>query len=403
MFKQTTLKNGLRIVTEKADFNTVTIGVWVGTGANNENDKLNGISHVLEHMAFKGTTTKTAQELANQIESLGGYCNAYTANEVTAYHVSLLPKDWKAGVDFLGDILQNSTFPEKELESEKKVILQEILRCQDNPNCCLYDLLLKNIYKGSMAAHPVIGTAKNVKSFTSKDLKAYMKKYYTFDNMVVSAAGNISHRKFVKYIKSVFTNFEVHAKYKMLKPEFKAGTYTKKSKFDQAQLFVCYEGLGNKDKDRYTSIVFDNILDGMSNRLFQVVREKHGLAYAVGSMCEGETNYGILGAIAGVSNANTKKAAKLCKEVLESMKTDISDEELEKAKNICAYKAATFADDCNNIAIKNACEWLLHGKIVTSKEKCKKIMAVTKEQVFDFAKKYLKDDKLAIVILKGNA
>lgn len=398
--KITTLDNGLRIVTEQKPFHTVVIGAWVDVGSDNEPEHLNGISHFLEHMAFKGTKTKNAQELADWIEALGGDCNAYTCNLRTAYHVSLLPEYWKQGVDFLGDILQNSVFPEDELEMERNVIIQEILRANDNPNHVLWDKFMMNTYPNSAIGRSTLGTIENIERITRQDLLDYMKSKYAFDSIIVSACGDIDHDEFVEYVKNVFVDFVDKSDKVITTTDFNENTTYVESKFDQAQVLMAVD---HKDciDDSVTSkrMLFSNILNGMSNRLFQEVREKRGLAYSVGfTTIEGNT-YGMLGVFAGVSPEKVDETISVCKEVLESMKTNITEEELQKAKNVALHNIASFADNVGGIASFNAEELFFYKKIHTVDEIINDIRQVTIKDIYDFANKYL-NGKYSITVLK---
>ena len=239
----TTLDNGLKIVTSNAGFKKAVIAVYVKTGLINETDDNNGISHFLEHMAFKGTTTKTAKELAEQIENLGGYMNAATGRETTTYYVAVLPENWKTAVDFLADILQNSTFPKEELEKERKVILEELARSKDNPTSILSNHMMYSTYQNSNLKNPILGSAENINKFKAKDLKDYMNQWYTFDNMVISACGEIDHDTFVDYVKKLFNNFpKTHLSND--KPiEFISGRHDFTDKFDQAHILLTLKGI----------------------------------------------------------------------------------------------------------------------------------------------------------------
>jgi len=398
----TTLDNGLRVVTYNKDFNKAVIGIYVNTGLINETDDINGISHVLEHMAFKGTTTKTAKQLAEQIENLGGYMNAYTSNEVTAYYVGLLPKDWKTGIDFLSDILQNSTFPEEELEKERNVILEELSRSYDNPTHILFYHMMYNTYRNSNLKNPILGPIKNIEKFTAKDLKDYMKKWYTLDNMIISASGNIDHDEFVEYIKQSFTNLpEKHVVEKQI-IGFNPGRNDFTDKFDQAHILLALNGINAGSSEEPLYGVFVNILNGgMSCRLFQEIREKRGLAYAVSNVEENGKDWGYFGIYLGVNKDKIEEAIDASKDILKSMITNISDEDLEKAKNITLFNLANKYDSCSQMSISNAYDLLYKNEVISYNDLRGIIQGMTKEDLINFAKRYI-DDNFSITVLKPN-
>lgn len=174
----TKLENGLTIVTQNKDFNNLSIGIWVKAGLLTETPEINGISHFLEHMAFKGTTTKNAKELIDSIEQIGAQCNAYTSTDHTCYYVNLLPEYWKQGIDFLSDIVQNSTFPEEEIERERNVILQELKASLDDPTNIAFYAFMENVYKDQILGKKILGTEENIKRFTKQDFINYVTSGY---------------------------------------------------------------------------------------------------------------------------------------------------------------------------------------------------------------------------------
>ena len=397
-----TLDNGLKIVTSNAGFKKAVIAVYVKTGLINETDDNNGISHFLEHMAFKGTTTKTAKELAEQIENLGGYMNAATGRETTTYYVAVLPEDWKTAVDFLADILQNSTFPKEELEKERKVILEELARSKDSPSSVLSNHMMYHTYKNSNLKNPIVGSEKNINKFAAEDLKKYMARWYTFDNMVISACGEIDHDAFVKYIKERFDNFPKTHVNNEQPVEFIPGRHDFTDKFDQAHVLLTLKGIDENSsvEERLINTIFDNIIDGgMSGRLFQEIREKRGLAYSVSSIGSVGKNWGYFGVYLGVKKENIEEAIKVAKDVLNSMTTEISDKEFEKAKNMAMFGLATYYDSCSSIVSSNASDLIRGRDILTYKEIKDKMQKITKNDVIHFGKRYI-NDHFSITVLK---
>lgn len=390
----TTLEDGLRIVTQKADFNDVFIGAWIKVGLVNESDEENGLSHFLEHMVFKGTETKTALELSDYIEKLGGECNAYTSTEETVIHTSVLPEYWKFGVDFLADVIQNSTFPKYEIERERNVIMQEIAMYENDQGSEMYNQALSNMYSDDPMGRTILGPRSNIQRFTRDDLVAYYNKWYTPDNIVISACGDIDHEEFVNYVKEQFRlNFRSSDKPEIKSSLFKVNESRKQNIFSQSQFLLTAEGPNFKnsdDKDRLTLQLLWNIIDGgMSCRLFQEIREKNGLAYHVSLSVSCNESTGFFGVYAALKEENIEKAINLSKQVLESAKHDIKEEELEKAKNSILYGLARKYDSCSSIATSNAQRTMFNLGYKDYDEIKEIIEEITMDDVIKCANKYI--------------
>ena len=204
-YQKTVLPNGIRIVSEEIPHvKSISIGVWIGTGSRNETESTNGISHFLEHMVFKGTEHRSTQQIARSLESVGGYLNAFTTKEHTCYYARVLDEFTELAVDVLSDLVQFPLFPEKEIEKEKSVVLEELKNAEDDPDDLIHDYLETNIYSSDTLRFPVLGSARNVSSFKRKDLTGYVRERYTAGNIVVAAAGNFPHLKFVELVQKYF-------------------------------------------------------------------------------------------------------------------------------------------------------------------------------------------------------
>lgn len=402
MTKITVLNNGFKIITEKRNFNNVSMGVFVKVGLFNETDEMNGISHFLEHMAFKGTKTKTAQELVDSIEKLGGNCNAFTSTTHTAYLVNLLPEHWKAGVDFLSDIIKNSTFPEEEIERERNVILQEIAMYEDNISSVSWNEIISNAFKGQALGRKVIGTEENVKRFTRNDLIKYITDGYVANKMTFSICGNVKHEEVVKYVKAAFSNLNTEFKLQEFSSKYKSPKKRKEveTKFDQAHVCLTVPGRKMFERSNYVHSIFNNILDGgMSTRLFQEVRERNGLGYATSTIAESEPNTGIYGVWAAVDKEDIEKTVEVLEAAFKSMMQNIGDDEFEKAKNITLYNLTSKEDDCYSVMDANAVCGIFDKKRKSLKTKKAIINKITKQDVIEYAKS-LCDKEMDIVIVK---
>lgn len=389
----TELDNGLIIITEKREFNNITMGVFVAAGLINETPETNGISHFLEHMAFKGTKTRTQHELSNMIENLGGRMNAYTSNDHTAYHVSVLPQHWKTGVEFLSDIIQNSIFPEEEIEKERNVILQEIKMYEDDPASVAFSNFNEITYKDQSFGRPILGPVENIKKFTKEDFIQYIQAGYKSNSIIFSICGNVNHDEVVAYVKSQFNQLMPGYTLPHQENTFVKGFKVVEKDIEQAHVVIGLKGPSITDSEKYTYSIFHNIFaGGMSCRLFQKVREEHGLAYAVQLWDDKIKDAGCFGIYAGVAEEDIEKVIIVCKDTLDTMRTDISDEDFMKAKNLAYYSLACRYDQCHNIMCSNAINMLHTGEIESFEDIKLKIKAITKQDIFDFAKKYITND-----------
>lgn len=297
------LNNGVRVVLEKIpQVRSVAIGIWIGVGSRHENKENNGISHFLEHMIFKGTQNRTARDIAEAFDSIGGQINAFTAKEYTCLYTKVLDKHAPFALEILADMFFNSTFDEVELEKEKLVVLEEIKMSEDTPDDLVHDLLSKAAFKSHPLGYPILGTSDTLESITSDLLFQYIEEMYTPDKIVISVAGNIDD-SFIKIIDHYFGSF--NRKGKMIQendPIFHADKITRRKETEQAHICIGFEGLSLGSKQIYDLIIMSNILGGsMSSRLFQKVREEEGLAYSIYSYHSSYQNTGMLTIYSGTS------------------------------------------------------------------------------------------------------
>jgi predicted Zn-dependent peptidase len=274
------LSNGLTVATETLpSIETVALGVWVRSGARNEREEEHGMAHLLEHMAFKGTSSRTAFQIASEIENVGGEINAATSVETTSFYARVLSDDIPLAVDLLADILQDSTFDPDELEREQHVILQEIGAAHDTPDDVVFDHFTESAFRNQTIGRSILGTPKTVKSFTSKQLHAFMERQYGAEDMVVVAAGEVQHDAFVREVEAKLGSFR--AKSNSIVPQkahYVGGDFREERDLMDAQIILGFEGRAYHVRDFYASQVLSMILGGgMSSRLFQEVREKRGL------------------------------------------------------------------------------------------------------------------------------
>ncbi|MFD1360383.1 M16 family metallopeptidase [Lentibacillus salinarum] len=301
MIEKHTSDNGLRIVLENIPaVRSVTIGIWVKTGSRNETEDINGISHFLEHMFFKGTNTRSPQDIAEAFDAIGGQVNAFTSKEYTCFYAKVMDTHKDEALAILADMFFNSSFDEEEMEREKKVVLEEIKMYEDTPDDIVHDILARASFGDHPLGYPILGTEKQLQSFTPDTLRNYINERYTPDNVVVSVAGNVEDL-FIQTVESYFSGFRSEARQtEVERPAFLANQIERHKDTEQAHLCLGYNGLPVDDDNMYSLIILNNVLGGsMSSRLFQEVREKQGLAYAVFSYHASFLDNGLLTIYAG--------------------------------------------------------------------------------------------------------
>jgi predicted Zn-dependent peptidase len=305
-----TLSNGLRIVTDRIDtVASVTLGLWVDVGTRHEPARINGVAHFLEHMAFKGTKRRSALAIAEEIEAVGGHLNAYTSRESTAYYAKVLKDDVPLALDILADILQHSTFEPSELERERTVILQEIGQANDTPDDIVFDYFQERAYPDQAMGRPVLGSPKIIRKLSRKSVVSYLKDHYGASRMVLSAAGNLDHDAFVGMAARLLSDMPAERDVATEPARYVGGDHRLGRDLEQLHLILGFPSLTLDDPDYYAAAVLSTAFGGgMSSRLFQEVREKRGLVYAVSSFAHSYRDGGLFGIYAGTGE---KEAAEL--------------------------------------------------------------------------------------------
>ncbi|MBX9705019.1 MAG: insulinase family protein, partial [Gammaproteobacteria bacterium] len=330
----TTLPSGLRIVTNTNNsVQTISCGAWFNVGTRHETKDINGIAHMLEHMAFKGTKRRTAVQIAEEIESVGGYLNAYTAREVTAYYARILKDDLPLAVDLLSDILQHSTFDKDEFVREQGVVLQEIGQTNDTPDDVVFDYFQETCYPDQPMGWPTLGTEDVIKALTPKQVSTYMSDHYSLSNMVFSAAGNVSHDAVVALCQRHFDTMPKDRSLIVKPSVYKGGEFRQEKELEQAHIILGFEGVPFSHPDYYAMMVYSTILGGgMSSRLFQEIREKRGLVYTVQSSTSSYRDSGIFQVYAGTGENEVAELIPVMCEELCKMSINVTDEEIKRAK-----------------------------------------------------------------------
>ena len=332
--KVSTLDNGLRVVTEfMPHVATAAIGIWVGAGARHEHAREHGLSHLLEHMAFKGTHTRDACTIAEVIETVGGDLNAETGVEHTSYTVRLMGTDVPLGIEILADILINSRFDEDELEREKNVILQEIGAVDDTPDDLATDLFLETAFKGQAIGRSILGTPESVAGFSREAIIAYLARNYRAPQMVLSAVGAVNHDDVVAHAKRLLSSFSAEPSSMPAPAIYSGGEMHLDRDLEQTHLLIGYKGLPFLDDAVYAMQVFANLLGGgMSSRLFQEVREKRGLAYSVDAFHWGFADTGLFGMAAGTAPEDVNKLVPVLLDCLKEAAHNVTEAEINRAR-----------------------------------------------------------------------
>ncbi|WP_439123371.1 M16 family metallopeptidase [Marivita sp.] len=330
----TTFPNGFRVVTEHMPgLESAAIGIWVTAGGRHERPEQNGIAHFLEHMAFKGTETRSALQIAEAIEDVGGYINAYTSREVTAYYARVLRKDAGLALDVVADILRNPVFDPKEIEVERHVILQEIGQAADTPDDIIFDWLQEKAYPDQPIGRTILGETDRVSGFSKDDLATFVSEHYGPDQMILSAAGAVNHDEVVKQAEALFGDMESRPFLTADAARFHGGESRKVKELEQAHLALAFESPGYRDPNFYAAQVYSVALGGgMSSRLFQEIREKRGLCYTIFAQTGAYSDTGMTTIYAGTSGDEIKDLTNLTIDEMKRAAEDMSPAEVARAR-----------------------------------------------------------------------
>jgi predicted Zn-dependent peptidase len=340
VYRKTSLDNGIRVVTETIPHvRSVSLGVWADVGSRDESSSQNGISHFLEHMVFKGTSRRSVRDIAQSLESLGGYLNAFTTKEQTCFYARVLDANVPEAIDVLADIVLNATFNRKELEKEKLVVIEELKNAEDDPEDIIHDYFEKAVFPGHSLGYPIIGTEENLRRFTRDDLVSHISDYYLPTRVVVAAAGNVDHANLVRLTEKHFGRLRFVRSARKRKPGPTKGVRPALREYarpiNQAHVSLGTVGYSIHHENRYPLLVLNALLgEGMSSRLYQTIREKHGFAYSVYSFVSLLSDTGLFGAYIGTDKKNIENAIDLVHRELRSLqKKLVSHAELQRTKS----------------------------------------------------------------------
>jgi predicted Zn-dependent peptidase len=401
--RKTVLKNGIRIVTQKMPYaRSVTMGVWVDVGARDETVSENGLSHLIEHLIFKGTGKRTAFQIAKEFDAIGGQTNAFTTMENTCYHAKVIDTHLETMVDILSDIFLNSRFDEAEVEKERPVILQEIGMVEDTPDDYIHILFGKNFWGDHPLGRSILGTRDNISRFNANRIKDFFQRLYQPDRIIISAAGNLDHNRLVDLVGMAFESIQPGNGFpERRSPQGNSRVEIQRKMLEQSHICIGAHGLPTGHPRRYEFSLMNTILGGnMSSRLFQEIREKRGLAYSVYSFVSTHVDAGMFGAYAAVEPSKTRKATELLlTQLLNLKKQPVDETELLGAKEYIKGNLLLAAEVNENQMVRLAQNEMHFGRNIPLREVVEKIDAVTTADLLDLADMLLKDHKIALTIL----
>ncbi|WP_455660733.1 M16 family metallopeptidase [Pradoshia sp.] len=365
MITKYTCQNGVRVVLEPiSTVRSVAIGIWIKTGSRNEEPINNGISHFLEHMFFKGTETRSAKEIAEAFDRIGGQVNAFTSKEYTCYYAKVLDNHATYALDVLGDMFFNSSFAKEELKKEKNVVCEEIKMYEDTPDDIVHDLLSQAVFEKHPLGYPILGTEEVLETITTDTLKQYVYDHYTPDKVVISVAGNVTEA-FIKQVEALFGQYEGgSARPELEKPSFHANKLVRKKDTEQSHLCLGYNGYDVGNENIYSLIILNNVLGGsMSSRLFQSVREERGLAYSVYSYHTSYQDNGLVVLYGGTGAKQVGELFSTIQSTLDVLSRDgITTKELENSKEQLKGSLMLSLESTNSRMSRNGKNELLLGR-----------------------------------------
>ena len=391
----TTLDNGFRIVTENmSGLKSASVGIWIDTGGRNETLKQNGIAHFLEHMAFKGTLKRSSLDIAQAIENVGGYINAYTSREMTAYYARVLENDVPLAIDVISDILLNPIFDKQELETERGVILQEIGQSLDTPDDVIFDWLQETAYPDQPLGRTILGSTERVRNFSRDDLIGFVSDHYGPEQMVLSAAGAINHEEVVSQAKSLFDKKVPIKKSKAVRSLYSGGELQVEKDLEQAHFALAFEAPGYLSDSIYASQIYSIALGGgMSSRLFQEIREKRGLCYTIFAQAGAYSDTGLLTIYSGTSSENLKNLSDITISEMKRSAIDFEQAELDRARVQMKAGMLMGLESASSRVERLARMLIIWNRIPSLDEVVQKIDAVSLEDVRAFASNILLDQK----------
>lgn len=402
-YTKTTLSNGVKILNMHIPHvRSVAMGVWLDTGSRDESPKENGMAHFIEHMLFKGTTTRSAYEIAKAFDAIGGHTNAFTSMESTCYHAKAIDTHLEKMSDILSDIFLNPAFIPEEMENELQVVLQEISMTEDNPDEYVHLLFDKHFWEGHSFSRSILGTPENLMSFTRDDVLKFFRRNYDPKKVIIAAAGNIEHSRLVDLVGKPFETIKTSPAFpERVAPEPRPHVMVHEKDIEQAHICIGMKGINYTSPDRFAAGVMNTILGGnMSSRLFQEIREKRGLAYNVYSYNSTNTDSGSFGVYAGVAPENAEKSVTLIRKELDRLRKEpVSQSELDAAREFIRGNILLAEENTDGQVMRIAQNETYFGRFISVSEVSEKLDKVTREDIQRLASECFEPESLALTAL----
>lgn len=398
------LDNGIRVVAEQIPHvKSVSLGVWVEVGSRDEEDPLAGISHLIEHMFFKGTRRRTTEKIAQEIDQLGGELNAFTSRENTTFYIKVLDEHLSKAIHLIGDLFHHSLFVQAEIEREKQVVLQEIKTVEDDPEDLIHELHTRHIWKGNPLGRSILGNAKTVRQITRKDILSYLKRYYRPERIVIAVAGNFSPAFLVKQLNQVFGHSQTLSSYPNQReaPRLNGRFLVKKKPLSQIHICLGLKGLPIVHHDRYAVYALNALLGGsMSSRLFQQIRERQGLVYSIYSHFSGFQDTGLFTIYAATNKKVVDKVLRLIVRGLDRLRND-GVERGEFVRTLTQMKGNVMLglESTNSRMSRLARDEIYFGRYFTLKDTLREIESIKRRQIHRLAQELLGVHDMSLTIL----
>lgn len=398
------LSNGIRLVCEKMPgVKSVSVGIWVKSGSIYETEAENGISHFIEHMLFKGTKNRTAREIAEQTDFAGGHINAYTSRECTCYYNKTLEENMPLSIEILSDMYYNSLFKDEDIELERGVIIEEINMYEDSPEDVALDSITERMWSGHPLGFNVAGTVKSVEGLTRDMMLDYMKRRYTPENTVISVAGCFDENMLINLCEKYFSKTSIEVFHPLSEVIFHSGRWKEKKEIEQTHLSIAYPSYDMRSERLYSQALLNNILGGsMSSRLFQSVRENHGLCYSIYSYTASFPGCGMFGIYAGLASESLDKAYDMIeKEIHGICQKPVSGYEIEKARSQLRCSVIMSRESVSARMNENGKSMLLLGRVRTDDEILEKVSYVTPADILEDANRIFNSGEQAVFVLEN--
>lgn len=398
------LPNGVRVVTElMPHVRSVSVGVWIGTGSRRETPPENGISHFIEHMVFKGTSNRSAEEIARSVDSIGGGLDAFTSKELVSFNTKVLDEHLDIAFDVLSDLVLNPLFRDDDIEKEKGVILEELKMEVDNPEYLIHEIFSSGFWKGHPLGKPILGTKETVQAFHREMLQEYYHRIYSPSNILITAAGNLKHEQMVKLAEDRFSRLNRNGSLGKEEPPVPHAPFRfrNKNSLEQVHVYMGVPAYPLSHEARFVCYVLNTVLGGgMSSRLFQNIREKQGLAYSVYSELSMYHDAGCLAICAGTSRESAEKVVHSVMHELRQLTDErVADDELRRAKDHLKGSFMLGLESTSSRMGNLARQQLYFGRFFTLDEMIESIEAVTAEQVQQIAQEFFDPKNIALAML----